>query len=175
VTRPLAIVAAVAQNGIIGRNNQLIWRLKTDLRRFRTLTLGKPIIMGRKTFESIGRALPGRHTIVLTRDPGFGPAGVTVARGWDEAVGSADASAAALDARELMVVGGADIYALALPRSDRLCLTLVEAAPEGDASFPAWDRAAFREVRREAHPAGPDDEHPFVFLDLERRTSAARS
>jgi dihydrofolate reductase len=169
VKRPLIIVAAVAENGVIGRGNQLIWRLKSDLRRFRTLTMGKPMIMGRKTFDSIGRPLPGRDTIVLTRHPGFAAAGVTVAHGWDEAVSLAEASAEACGADEVMVVGGAEIYALALPESDRLRLTLVATRPEGDALFPPWDRAAFREIRREAHPAGPDDEHAFIFLDLERR------
>lgn len=169
MTRPLVIVAAVAENGVIGRDNQLIWHLKSDLRRFRTLTMGKPMIMGRKTFDSIGRPLPGRDTIVLTRDPGFAAAGVKVAHSWDEAVAAADVSADALGAHEVTVVGGAEIYALALPESDRLRLTLVATSPEGDAVFPPWDRAAFREIRREAHPAGPDDEHAFVFLDLERR------
>lgn len=173
MTLPLTIVAAVAENGVIGRDNKLIWRLKSDLRRFRALTWGKPMIMGRKTFESIGRPLPGRKTIVLTRDPGFAAAGVTVARNWDEAVAAANASAATLEAKELMVVGGAEIYALALPQSDRLCLTLVQASPDGDAMFPAWDRVAFREAGREAHPPGPDDEHAFVFLDLERRAFIA--
>lgn len=169
MTLPLAIVAAVAENGVIGRNNTLIWRLKADLRRFRTLTWGKPMIMGRKTFESIGQPLPGRETVVLTRDRAFAPAGVTVAHDWDEIVAKADAIAARLDAKELMVVGGAEIYALALPWSDRLYLTLVQATPDGDALFPPWDRAAFRETRREAHPAGPDDAHASVFLALERQ------
>jgi len=172
VTRPHAVVAAVAENGVIGRDNKLIWRLKSDLRRFRALTWGKPMIMGRKTFESIGRPLPGRETIVLTRDPGFSAAGVGVAHGWDHALALADAAAAALGAGEVTVVGGAEIYALALPRCERLHLTLVQTAPEGDALFPPFDRSAFREVRREAHPAGPDDEHPFVFLDLERVASS---
>ena len=163
MNRPLIIVAAVADNGVIGRDNKLIWRLKTDLRRYRDLTLGKPMIMGRKTYESIGRPLPGRETIVLTRDPQFSAEGVHVARDWDEAVAMGDG----------LAEGGAEIYRLALPRAAKIHLTEVHALPEGDALFPAFDRAAFREVARRSHPAGPDDEHPFTFIDLERRRTAA--
>jgi dihydrofolate reductase len=170
---PLSIVAAVAENGVIGRDNRLIWRLKSDLRRFRDLTWGKPMIMGRKTYESIGKPLPGRKTIVLTRDRSFAAPGVEVAHGWDEAVARAEALAAEMGADEISVVGGAEVYALALPHTRRLYLTLVHAAPEGDTVFPSYDRAAFRERRREDRPKAPDDEHPFTFLDLERRSSAA--
>ena len=170
---PLAIVAAVAENGVIGRDNRLIWRLRTDLRRFRDLTWGKPMIMGRKTFDSIGKALPGRRTVVLTRDRGFKAEGVDVAHDWDEAVARAQALADEMGATEVSVVGGAEIYALALPHVRRLHLTLVHASPEGDAVFPSFDRAAFREVRREERAKGPDDEHAFAFVDLERRPSAA--
>ena len=173
MARSVALVAAVADNGVIGRDNRLIWRLKSDLRRFRDLTWGKPMIMGRKTFESIGKPLPGRRTVVLTRDPAFAPEGVEVAHGWDEAVARADALAAEMGASEIMVVGGAEIYALALPQVRRLYLTQVHAAPEGDAAFPLFDRSAFRELRRRDLPAGPDDEHPFTFVDLERRPAAA--
>ena len=170
---PLAIVAAVAENGVIGRDNRLIWRLRTDLRRFRDLTWGKPMIMGRKTFDSIGKALPGRRTVVLTRDRGFSAEGVDVAHDWDEAVARAQALADEMGATETSVVGGAEIYALALPHTQRLHLTLVHASPEGDAVFPSFDRAAFRELRRQERPKGPDDEHAFAFVDLERRRSAA--
>ncbi len=165
---PLAIVVAVAENGVIGRDNRLIWRLKSDLRRFRELTWGKPMIMGRKTFESIGKALPGRKTVVVTRDPGFSAEGVEVAHGFAEAVARAMRLAGEMGAQEIAVVGGAEIYALALPHASRLHLTLVHAAPEGDVRFPDFDRSAFREVRREARPKGPDDEHPFTFVELER-------
>ncbi len=170
---PLAIVAAVAENGVIGRDNKLIWRLKGDLRRFRDLTLGKPMIMGRKTFESIGKALPGRRTIVLTRDRSFVAAGIEVWHGWDEAVARAEALAGEMGATEIAVVGGSEVYALALPEARRLHLTLVRVSPEGDAVFPHYDRSAFREIRREERPKGPDDEHAFAFVDLERRSSAA--
>jgi dihydrofolate reductase len=173
MTLPLAIVAAIADNGVIGRDNRLIWRLKSDLRRFRDLTWGKPMIMGRKTHESIGKPLPGRKSIVLTRDRSFAAPGVEVAHGWDEAVAHAEALAREMGADEISVVGGAEIYALALPHTGRLYLTLVHAAPEGDTVFPFYDRSAFRELRRRDCPKGPDDEHPFAFLDLERRSSAA--
>jgi len=173
MTYPLSIVVAVAENGVIGRDNQLLWRLKTDLRRFRDLTWGKPMIMGRKTFQSIGKALPGRETIVLTRDPAFAPEGVHVAGDWDEAVKLAAEAAQRMGADEITVVGGGEIYALALPHAERLYLTLVHASPPGDAVFPNYDRQAFRETARRELPKGPDDEHAFTFLDLERRSFGA--
>jgi dihydrofolate reductase len=173
MTRPLAIVAAIADNGVIGRDNRLIWRLKTDLRRFRELTMGKPLIMGRKTFESIGRPLPGRETVVLTRDRAFSPEGVHVVHSWPDALAAADRLAAGMGAPEIAVVGGAEIYALALPAAARLHLTLVHAEPEGDTVFPAYDRAEFREMMRKPGRKGPEDEHAFTFIDLERRRPAA--
>jgi dihydrofolate reductase len=169
----IVLVVAVAENGVIGRDNKLIWRLKSDLRRFRNLTWGKPMIMGRKTYESIGKPLPGRKTVVLTRDRSFSAEGVEVAHSWDDAVRRAEDLANRMGAAEVAVVGGAEIYALALPHARRLHLTLVHAEPEGDTVFPSYDRSAFRELRRQDHPKGPDDEHPFTFLDLERRSSAA--
>ena len=170
MTIPLILVVAAAENGVIGRNNQLLWRLKTDLRRFRELTWGKPMIMGRKTFQSIGKPLPGRETIVLTRDPDFSAEGVHVARTWDEAVAKGASLAGTMGADAVAVVGGAEIYALALPHVQKIFLTAVHAAPEGDARFPDVDRSAFREISRIDHPEGPDDEHPFTFIDLERRS-----
>ena len=157
----IALVVAVARNGVIGRDNGLAWHLSSDLKRFKALTMGKPMLMGRRTWASIGRPLPGRRTLVLTRDRGFHAEGAEIVHDWEAAV-------AAAAAPELMVVGGAEIYALALPHADRLHLTEVEAEPEGDVRFPAFDRAAFRETFREAHPAGPRDEHAFAFVDLAR-------
>jgi dihydrofolate reductase len=174
MSRPLALVAAVADNGVIGRDNRLIWRLKTDLRRFRDLTVGKPMIIGRKTHESIGRPLPGRETVVLTRDPDFSAPGIHVVHGWDEALAVAERLAEGMGASEIAVGGGAEIYRLALPQAQFLYLTRVHAEPEGEAVFPPFDRAAFREIRREPHPRGPDDEHAFTLVDLERRPPAAR-
>ena len=169
MTLPLILVVAVAENGVIGRHNQLLWRLRTDLKRFRDLTMGKPMIMGRKTFQSIGKPLPGRKTIVLTHDPGFSPDGVHVARCWDEAVAQGSDLANTMGADAIAVAGGAEIYALALPYVQKIYLTEVHAAPEGDAVFPAFDRSLFREIRRVDYPKGADNEHPFTFIDLERR------
>lgn len=156
----VSLIAAVARNGVIGRDNGLAWHLSSDLKRFKALTMGKPMLMGRRTWDSIGRPLPGRRTLVLTRDTGFRAEGVETVHDWDSALAAAGA--------ELMVVGGAEIYALALPHADRLHLTEVEAEPAGDVRFPAFDRARFRETFREAHPAGPRDEHAFAFVDWER-------
>ncbi|MCK2056147.1 dihydrofolate reductase [Methylobacterium sp. 37f] len=158
----ITLIAAVARNGIIGRDNDLIWRLRSDLRRFKALTMGKPLLMGRKTFASIGRPLPGRRTIVLTRDTGFAAPDVAVALDWTGAL------AAAEGADELMVAGGGEIYALALPHADRIHLTEVDLAPEGDTVFPTFDRARYRETHREAHPPGEHDACGFSFVDLER-------
>ena len=166
---PLILVVAMAENGVIGRDNQLLWRLKTDLGRFRRLTMGKPMIMGRKTFQSIGRPLPGRETIVLTRDAGFAAEGVHVAHTWEAALAKGQELATAAGADAVAVAGGAEVYALSLPHIEKLFLTKVQTAPEGDAVFPPLDRSQFRETRREDRPQGPDDEHPFTFIDLERR------
>jgi len=161
MTRPLTIVAAVAENGVIGRDNKLIWRLRSDLRRFRDLTWGKPMIMGRKTFDSIGKALSGRRTVVVTRDRGFAADGVDAAHGWPEALARAEELADELGAAEIAVVGGAEIYRQALPQARRLHLTLVHASPEGDAVFPDFDRedvVALRERIRH-HLGGLVDVH----------------
>jgi len=167
---PVVLVAAVADNGVIGSDNRLIWRLKTDLRRFRELTMGCPIIMGRKTFLSIGKPLPGRQTIVLTRDPAFLPEGAHVASSFAQALEAGQRLGRAMEARAVIIGGGSEIYALALPVVDRLELTFVHAKPEGDAIFPAWDREGFRETVRSEHPAGPEDEHAFAFASFERRS-----
>lgn len=162
MARPLVtLIVAVATNGVIGRDNALVWRLRSDLRRFRALTMGKPVVIGRKTWDSIGRPLPGRRVIVMTRDPAWEAPGTERAASWDDALRLADA------ADEVMVAGGAEIYALALPQADRIHLTAVDASPEGDARFPAIP-PDFREVSAEAHPAGPEDEHPFRFVTLAR-------
>lgn len=173
MTLPLIIVVAVADNGVIGRDNQLLWRLKTDLRRFRDLTWGKPMIMGRKTFQSIGKPLPGRETIVLTQDLAFTAEGIHIARSWEDARAQSEALAERMGADAVAVVGGAEIYALALPEAAKLYLTEVHAEPKGDVMLPPFDRLQFSEVYRSEHPRGPDDEHPFTFVELERRIFAA--
>lgn len=168
---PLVAVAAIAENGVIGRDNDLPWRLRTDLRRFRAITMGKPLLVGRRNWDSIGRPLPGRDMIVLTRRADFAPEGVSVAHDWEGACAMARESAARSGAEEIVVGGGADIYRLALPLVARLRLTIVHAEPSGDVHFPPYDPALFREAFRESHPAGPGDEYPFTFLDLERIAS----
>lgn len=166
---PIVLIAAIADNGVIGDDNRLIWRLKTDLRRFRSLTLGRPVLMGRKTFLSIGKPLPGRETIVLTRDVGFRAESVHVAHSLEEGLAEGQRLGAAMGADSVVIAGGADLYAQALPLADRLELTLVHAEPAGDAVFPDWTRAAFDAAGRESHPASADDEHAFTFATYRRR------
>jgi dihydrofolate reductase len=169
LTLPLTIIAALADNRVIGDDNRLIWRLKTDLKRFRALTMGRPLITGRKTFQSIGKALPGRHTVVLTRDAAFSAPDVTVAHTLEQALAEGARLAALHGSDSIVVGGGADLYAQTLPMADVMRLTLVHAAPDGDALFPQWIAGDWVETARETHPAGPDDEHPFTFVDLIRR------
>jgi dihydrofolate reductase len=166
---PLSIIAAVADNGVIGRDNKLIWRLRTDLRRFRALTMGKPMIMGRRTFESLGQPLKGREIVVISSSRSFKAGGVHVVHSFGEAVSRAEELAAGLSAAEIMVGGGYRVFAEALPLAKRLYLTLVHCEPAGDARFPRYSPLDFRETRRERHDSSPDDEHPFTFVDLERR------
>ena len=165
---PFTIVAAVADNGVIGDDNRLIWRLKSDLRRFREITLGKPMIMGRKTFDSIGRPLPGRRTIVLTRDPGFAVPGVDVARSFDAACARGRELAREMGVTEVIVAGGTQVYQQAMPVAQTLRLTRVHAMPDGDARFPDFDSTHFRVIRKSDHASGPDDEFAFTFIDMER-------
>lgn len=165
---PLTAIVAVAENGVIGRDNDLPWRLRSDLKRFRAITMGKPLIVGRRNWDSIGRPLPGRDIVVLSRQPGFTAEGVEVAHDWEGALAMAAVAAERSGAEEIVVGGGTEIYRLAMPRLSRLRLTLVHAAPEGDVYFPPYDPAEFRETFREAHPAGPNDDHPYTFVDLER-------
>ncbi|RMF18132.1 MAG: dihydrofolate reductase [Alphaproteobacteria bacterium] len=159
----ITLVAAVAKNGVIGTRGRLPWHLPADLRHFKALTWGKPVIMGRRTFESIGRALPGRRNIVLTRDPGWrAPAQVALARDRCEALTLAG------QVPEAMVIGGGEIYRLFLPLADRLELTEVDLSPSGDAYFPELDPCEWREVSCEFHEA-EGDRPSFRFRRLERR------
>jgi dihydrofolate reductase len=160
---------ARARNGVIGREGGLPWRLATDLRRFRALTLGKPEIMGRKTWDSIPRRpLPGRLNIVLSRQPEFEAAGAVVCDNFAEAIEMAREQALEDGKDDICVNGGADLFALALPRAKRIYLTEVDGAPEGDVTMDPLEEAGWREVSREAVPAGPDDEYATVFRLLER-------
>ena len=141
-------IAAMARNRVIGQDNGLPWRLPGDLKFFKATTLGKPVVMGRKTFQSIGKPLPGRPNIVVTRDPGFKAEGVHIARDIDTALDLAGRLARETGAGEVMVIGGAEIYAQALPRLDRLYLTEIDAEIDGDAHFPAIEPGVWREAAR---------------------------
>jgi dihydrofolate reductase len=164
----LVLVAAVAENGVIGRDGDMPWRLPGDLKHFKALTLGKPVIMGRRTFDSIGRRpLPGRPNIVLTRDPAFRAEGVRVASSIETALGIAKEEAARLNADEIAVIGGSTLYAETLPRADRLYLTEVHASPEGTVRFPDFDRGEWREISREPQQA-PGETYRYSFVTLER-------
>lgn len=160
----ISIIVAVAENGVIGRGGDLPWRLPDDLRYFKRITMGHPLVMGRKTFESIGRPLPGRTNIVLTRDPAWRAEGVDTAHTLDQAL---DLARSAPGGEDVMVIGGADVFARALPLADRLYLTEVLDTVPGDVYFPPFDRAEWREVDRTA--GQPDDSgrhtHDFVVLD----------
>ena len=160
---------ARARNGVIGRGEGLPWRLGADMRRFRALTLGKPVIMGRKTWESLPRRpLPRRLNVVLSRQPEYEAPGAVVCEDFAEALAIAREQATEDEQDEICVIGGADLFALALPRAARIYLTEVDGKPEGDVSMPPIDESGWREVSREAVPAGPDDEYPTVFRVLER-------
>ena len=166
----LVLVVARARNGVIGRDGDLPWRLRSDLQRFKALTLGKPCIMGRRTWDSLPlKPLPGRLNLVLSRDESFEARGAVVCTTLDEAVEIARETAGDDGVDEICIIGGVALFAAALPRAKRLYLTEVEAEPEGDAVFPAFDEGAWKEVSSEAHPAGEKDDHPFVFRVLERR------
>lgn len=165
---PVTLVVAAARNGVIGRGGALPWRLPSDLNRFKALTLGKPVVMGRKTFQSIGRPLPGRPNLVITRDAGFDAPGIRVFSGLDPALAAARAMAAEAGVPEVCVIGGAEIYAQALPLAARIQLTRVDLAPDGDAVFPEPDPAVWVEVAREDVAAGPGDDCGFSLVTLER-------
>ena len=170
MTKPaIALIAAIARNGVIGRDNRLLWRLRSDLRRFRQLTLGKPMIMGRKTYDSIGKPLPGRINIVLTRDPNVDIEGVLLASSLADALETARGVAEERHVSEIMVAGGGEIYRQTLPLASRLYLTEVDLAPEGDAFFPVPDLSTFKEVQRVAYRKSLDDEADFAFVDYVRR------
>ena len=164
----IALIVAVAENGVIGRDGGLPWRLSGDLRYFKSVTMGKPIIMGRKTYQSIGRPLPGRPNIVVSRNPDFAADGIDVLATLSGAV----SQAATLPGDEAMIIGGAALYADALPIATRIYLTEVHADVEGDVRFPAVDRAEWTEISRERHPVSEKDEFEHSFVVLERVTSA---
>ncbi|HEY3814096.1 MAG TPA: dihydrofolate reductase [Caulobacteraceae bacterium] len=167
---PLAIVVARAKNGVIGHAGGLPWRLKSDMALFKASTMGKPILMGRRTWDSLPKKpLPGRMNLVLSRDLTFEAQGAIVCENFSEALGIAREQAEEDGAEEVCVIGGEALFDLALPKTKRLYLTEVDASPDGDARFPAINESEWREVRRDEHPAGENDDHAFVFRVLERR------
>ena len=158
----ISIIVAASTNNVIGAQGELPWRLSDDLRHFKKVTMGKPIIMGRKTWESIGRALPGRQNIVVTRQSGY------KAKGCDVVTSMRDAVSLAGDADEVMVIGGSQIYGLALPMAQRLYLTRVHAEVDGDAYFPTVDESVWQLVSDESHSADDRNEFDFSFRVYER-------
>ncbi|WP_420433446.1 dihydrofolate reductase [Hyphobacterium sp.] len=165
-----ALVVAAAKNGVIGRGGDLPWRLKSDLQLFKKNTLGKPVIMGRKTWESLPvKPLPGRTNIVVTRTDGYHAEKAIVVGDLGAAFDEAHIRADMDGVEEVCVIGGAQIYADTRQVADRIYLTEVEAEPEGDAFLEPFAPDIWKEIHREAFPAGPDDDHPFVFRVLERR------
>jgi dihydrofolate reductase len=163
----ISLIVAMAQNGVIGRDNSLPWRLPEDLKRFRSFTLGKPILMGRKTFESIGRPLPERTNLVLTRDRGWFAHGVIVVHSVAEALAQAATS------EELVAIGGAEIYRLLLPLARRIYLTHVQADVPGDITFPEFDPTQWADIDCSSQPADEEHAYPLTFVTLERRNAPA--
>ena len=172
---PLPIITlgpvARARNGVIGRSGGLPWRISSDLKLFRALTMGKPVIMGRKSWDSLPKKpLPGRLNIVLSRDGTFEPHGAIVCEQFEEAIAIAREQAAEDGEDEVCVIGGAALFELALPRAGRIYLTEVDAEVEGDVSLPPIDESGWIETKREVHPRGDNDDYDFTFRVLERKT-----
>ena len=165
----IVLIAAVAENGVIGASGASPWRLKSDMARFKALTMGKPVVMGRKTYDSIGRPLDGRDTIVVTRADDFSAPGVHVAHSIEEAMALGRALAAKRGVDEVAVIGGEEVFRLALPLANRIYLTLVHGQPLGDIRFEFPDANTWRETAREPMVQGPGDQYPADFVVLERQ------
>ena len=165
----IVLVVAVAENGVIGANGAMPWRLKSDLQRFKALTFGRPVVMGRKTFLSIGRPLPGRTNIVVTRDRHFRSPGVVVTNSAADAMAIATGDALRRFATEIAIIGGAEIFAQWMARADRLEITEVHTRPDGDTRFATIGAADWEEVARVRNPAGPDDSADFSYVTFRRR------
>jgi len=161
----VSLIVAMAQNGVIGRSNSLPWRLPQDLKRFRAFTLGKPVLMGRKTYDSIGRPLQGRANLVLTRDRSWRAQGVTAVHSLEHALAQAG------EVAELVAIGGAEVYRLVLPVARRIYLTHVHADLPGDTFFPEFDPTQWADVEYTTHPADSQHLYPLTFVTLERRNS----
>ena len=165
----IVLIVAIAENGVIGAGGAIPWRLKSDMQRFKALTLDKPVVMGRKTFVSIGRPLPKRTNIVVTRDADFRAAGAVVTNSLADARAVATGDALRRFATEIAIIGGAEIYAQSIDRADRLEITEVHARPDGDTRFATIDAADWEEVARVRNPAGPDDSADFSYVTFRRR------
>jgi len=165
----IVLIVAVADNGVIGADGTIPWRLKSDMQRLKAITMGKPVVMGRKTFVSLKRPLVGRTNIVLTRDAAYRSEGVVVANSFDAAYAVARGDALRRGGSEIAVIGGSEIYALWMQSAHRLEITEVHANPAGDTRFGAIDKGTWREVARERHPAGPDDSVAFSYVTYRRR------
>ena len=158
----ISLIVAVSANSVIGARGELPWRLPDDLRRFKRLTMGKPIVMGRLTWDSIGRPLPGRQNIIISRNPEFAAPGCDIAASPEDAIGLAG------DAEELMIIGGGHIYRDFFPRASRIYMTQVAASIDGDTSFPELADGEWNETRRESHPADEQHAYAFDFIQLDR-------
>jgi dihydrofolate reductase len=167
-TAKVVLVAAVAENGVIGRDGTLPWRLKSDMQHFRRLTLGRPVVMGRKTYESIGRPLKDRTNIVTSRDPDYAAEGIVVANSLDAAIDIAREDARQRAADSIAIIGGAGIFADSLAFADRLEITLVHASPPGDTFFPPIDAETWRETARVRQDAAPNDDADVSFITYQR-------
>jgi dihydrofolate reductase len=167
----IVLVAAVAENGVIGQGGRLPWRLKSDLQHFRRVTIGRPVVMGRKTFASLGKPLAGRTNIVISRDRAFAAPGILVASDLGAALTAARGDALRRNVSEIAVIGGADVYAQTLAMADRLVITWVNLRCEGDAAFPAIDPDIWQEVERYEQRAGPEDDAPFSVLLYRHRAA----
>ncbi len=164
----ISMIVAVADNGAIGKDNKMLWHIPEDFKYFKATTMGKPMIMGRKTFESIGRPLPGRLNVVVTRDQNWQADGVLVCHDLDDALSAAFAEAEAKNAGEVMIVGGAQIYAMMMDRAERIYYTEVHCEYDYDAAFPALDKAIWQEVSREDHQGDGQGKPNYSFVVFER-------
>ncbi|WP_298963872.1 dihydrofolate reductase [uncultured Roseibium sp.] len=169
----LVLVAAVARNGIIGSEGDMPWKVSSDLKRFKQMTIGKPVILGRKTFLSFGgRPLPGRPHVVISRDPDYSPSGAEAATSLQEALQRAEELASELQAEEIMCIGGGQIYDQAMPHADRLEITEIQSDPEGDTCFPEIDPSIWAMTHREPGQKGENDSADFVYVTYRRKAAS---
>lgn len=171
----IALVVAVAENGVIGADGDMPWKLSTDLKRFKAITMGKPMVMGRKTFDSIGKPLPGRTTIVVTRDKEWQFPGVVAVNSVENAVNVANEIAVSHGQEEICVVGGGEIYRQTMPIADALHYTIVHAEPQGDTVFPDIDPSVWKEERREEVPVGQKDSAATTYILFSRRDNPSET